>query len=227
MKLTSRDIKLIRDMALAQVLSRDQILKLKYFSSVTRLNSRLRELIAEGLVKRHETPYFTQSLYFAAPKAAEIVGENIAKLLRSRLGSPRLIRHSLAVTEARLNLVKRGASVFRFEQQLWCKFAVAGKVFEVRPDGLAIHKDNIAVLELDLGHTGLPKLAVKLRAYEAFIASGECKRRWQCDSFTLLMLTPGPERKRHLAQLQPPSASFCLRVETLSDFGITVPGLWS
>ena len=153
MQLTSRDLQILRDLALSHVLSRDQLLDLGYFTTVTRVNTRLRELIGAGLVKRLSTPFFTQSLFVASSAAVEVVGERVAPLLAGRSGSPRFLQHSLSVTSARIVLLKRGASAWRFEQQLRTSFSVGGKLMEVRPDGVAVFPEKgLLAVEVDLGH---------------------------------------------------------------------------
>ena len=115
MILTERDIRLIKDIALSHVLARDQILKLGYFSSQSRLNRRLRDLVTAGYARVLATPFSGQHLYQGGRNAHEIVGERIAALLRSRSPSPRFLQHALAVTEIRIVLLASGFSGWRFE----------------------------------------------------------------------------------------------------------------
>ena len=185
MRLTSRDIQVVRDIALSHTMSRDQIIAFRYFTSVTRTNTRLRELGAEGFVYRIKTPFFGQSLYMAGPNAHVIVGERIIPLLAHRTGSPRFIQHALSVNNARIALIKRGASDWRFEQQLWRKFEYQGRTYEVRPDGLSHTPKGLIIVEVDLGHVAPAKFKEKLVAYNAFLESGACEQMWQCQEFTV------------------------------------------
>lgn len=228
MQLTSRDVQVLRDMSLSHVLSRDQMLELGYFSTVTRVNTRLRDLMKVGLVRRLETPFFAQSLYIASVSASEVVGVKIGPLLASRIGSPRFLQHALSVTNTRIGLLKRGATAWRFEQQLRTEFVVGGKTLEVRPDGLAIipNKGLLAV-EVDLGHVNPAKFAEKLRSYDAFNASGDCERVWGEPSFRLLTLTTGTLRAKHLARCLPSGASLTLDVLTFDQFGVRAASNWS
>lgn len=107
-RITDRDKKLVSDLALSHLLSRDQILELGYFSSICRLNTRLRELSAIKLVRRLETPFFNQSLYMAGHFAHEVVGVQVSKLLESRSNFPRFVRHALSVSSTRIALCRKG-----------------------------------------------------------------------------------------------------------------------
>lgn len=228
MQLTNRDLQVLKDMALSHVLSRDQILELGYFSTVTRVNARLRELMGIGLVKRLETPFFAQSLYMASATATDVIGERIAPLLASRSGSPRFLQHALSVTNARICLLRKGASTWRFEQQLRATFGVGGKPIEVRPDGLAvIPEKGLLAVEVDLGHVNPAKFAEKLRAYEAFIATNECEHAWGEPTFRLLTLTTGSLRAKHLARCLPAGSSLTLDVLTFDQFGVQAASNWS
>ncbi len=227
MRVTQRDIKLVRDLALSHVLSRDQLLRLGYFSSVTRANSRLRGLRQIGLVKRIETPFFGQSLFAVGPSAAEIVGARIASILDARAGSPRHLQHSLSVTNVRLELVARGAMGWRFEQQLRANFEWAGQRFEIRPDGLASMPDLLIAVEVDLGHVAPQKFKEKLHGFDAFVASGEALRQWKRDSFHLLTVTTGKRRLKSLQRLTPASPRFEPSFVTFDQLGIPMVGSWS
>ena len=228
MQLTERDIHVLKDLALSHVLSRDQLLQLGYFSTVTRLNTRIRGLIEAGLVKRLETPFFTQSLYMASPSASEVVGLRIGPLLAARSGSPRFLQHALSVTNTRITLAQKGASAWRFEQQLKTLFVSGGKTHEVRPDGLAMFPGKgLLAVEVDLGHVNPAKFAERVRAYEAFIATGECTRAWGEPSFRLLTLTTGTLRAKHLARFVTEGSPLVNDVLTFDQFGVKAASNWS
>jgi len=220
MILTERDIHIIRDIGLSHVMSRDQIMEL-YFGSVTRTNTRLRELSAIGMVRKLETPFFLQSLYMAGRTASEVVGEKIGPLLERRTSSPRFIQHALSVTNVRLALLKRGAVGWRFEQQLWSTLSSG---HEVRPDGLVSLKGVPTFIEVDLGHVTPSKFAAKLRAYE-LLMSGEVARLYGFETFRLLTVTTGPKRAATLSRLR--SSSVEHAVETFEILGIARVGAWS
>jgi hypothetical protein len=224
-RVTERDIRLVRDLALSHVLSRDQILALGYFSSVTRANTRLRELAKIGLVRRLETPFFCQSLYAATKCAGEVVGPQVARLLKVRAPSPRFVQHALAVTEVRLVLRRLAEGEWRFEQQLWRSLEGSPKR-EIRPDGLYL-ASHASFVEVDLGHVSLSKFREKLLSYRALAHSGACRNLYRFDSFRVLVVTTGPLRSRHLRRQLPPDPGFELLMRTFSDLGAALISSWS
>jgi len=226
-RLTTRDQRLVRDLALSHVLSRDQIIKLGHFSSVTRTNARLLVLRRLDFVRRIETPFFAQSLYMAGPMAAQITGERIALLLKDRADSPRFLQHALTVTNVRLALLAKGADSWTFEQQLRRSFTHQGRAFEVRPDGLVLTTKGPLAIEVDLGHASLPKLAQKLAAFDLFLRSGECEVQWGFTQFNLLITTTGSLRCRHIERLIPKGLTQRCAVQTLADLGADLVGGWS
>lgn len=226
-RLTERDVRLLRDLVLSHVLSRDQAIALGYFGSVTRANARLRGLTGHGLARRIETPFFSQGLYAATPRAADVVGERLSALAASRTGSPRFLQHALCVTNVRAAMLARGAGEWRFEPQLRRAFRLGGRDWEVRPDGMAVEGGRLVAVEADLGHVAPAKFREKLRAYAAFVASGECARQWDQPSFTLLVVTTGKTRAARLARLLPDHLGFAYVCKPHDQLGVPFAGAWS
>lgn len=223
MRLTPRDLHLIRDIGLSHLLSRDQVIELGYFTSVTRANSRLRTLVAGNFITRLSTPFFGQFLYGAGPLAEEVAGERIAPLLVNRAGSPRFVQHALSVTNVRLALLRRGGSAWRFEQQLWRD--VRGQT--LKPDGLVLTKHLPAFVEVDLGHVAPKKFKDKLTAYKALARAETCNSLYGFEQFRLLVVTTGTRRSRHLSSLMPPKPGFDYLVQTFAELDIPQIGSWS
>jgi hypothetical protein len=227
-RLTDRDLQVLKDMALSHILSRDQIIALGYFSSVTRANTRLRELANLGLVRRIETPFFTQSLFAVTKRACELLGQRLGAIVAGRGDSPRFLQHALLTTEVRIKLLARGAISWRFEQQIRTAFTLNDRAFEVRPDGLALFKDRPATaVEVDLGHVSGNKFRDKLIAYDEFVHSGELKRAWSMPSFRVLVITTGKLRATHLSRYLPSNASFDFHCTTFDELGVQRIGAWS
>lgn len=227
MKLTNRDIKLVRDIALSHVVSRDQLMALGYFQTVTRVNTRLRALRTLGLVRRMESPFFGQSLYTAGSRAKSVVGERIAAILAGRLGSPRFVQHALSVTNVRIALSKQGADSWKFEQQARTPFSFAGAPFEVRPDGIAQFPSGLTLVEVDLGHVNFEKFSEKLETYRAFLSSGECQRVWHVPTFRLLTITTSQSRATRLANLIPSNCGYAFSCQTFESLSIPKVESWS
>lgn len=227
MRITQRDIRLVKDIGLSHLLSRDQVINLGFFGSVTRANTRLRELGALQLVKSLKTPYFGQNLYMPGPRAQKVVGDRISALIRARAGSPRFIQHALAVTDTRIALLKKPERVWKFEQQARAIFHVGSKPYEVRPDGIVSSREKMLVVEVDLGHVSRSEFALKLDAYNAFIASGACNLNWKVPTFQVLTVTTGSQRASTLKELVPDNCCFAFNCATFEDLEIRTPGGWS
>lgn len=226
MRLTARDVRLVRDTALSHVLSRDQAIRLGYFGSVTRANTRLRLLAREGYLRVLDTPFHSQRLYMAGRRAAEVAGERVAALLPGRRPSPQCLRHALFVTEVRIALAGRGYSAWRFEPQVRHAFSWGGKEVEARPDGLAVQGSRFLFVEADLGHVSHPRFLLKARSYAALLASGEFRSLFVASSFEVLVVTTGALRNRRLEALLPAGPPE-IRIAVAEELGIAVPGGWS
>jgi len=223
-RITERDVRLLRDIALSHVLSRDQIMALGYFTSVSRCNRRMASLVASGYVRVLTTPFHRQSLYVVGTNAGDIVGERIAAILSGRASTPRYLQHALATTEVRLALLRDGGD-WRFEQQLWAEFVWGGSRHQVRPDGLHRHETCVKFVEVDLGHVAPSKFARKLLGYQTYRASGAFEAAYEQDLFTVLTVTTTPARRRRLASLAP--RNLPTEVLTFDELGIATPGGWS
>ena len=227
MFVTDRDRHLVFEISMSHVLSRDQILSLGLFSSVTRVNTRLRILRELGLVRLLETPYFNGSLYVPGVNAIEVLSDRASALFRARQPSPRFLRHALATTNIRLALRDKGAVEWRFEPMISRTFKSKGKTLEVRPDGMAISPKGVLLTECDLGHVPIQKIASKLAVYHEFLSGGHAKRLWDINDFNLLTVTTGSLRASRLRELAPKPCSFGYLVQTFDELGAGIVGGWS
>ncbi|MBL8048945.1 MAG: replication-relaxation family protein [Chthonomonas sp.] len=227
MQLTERDRKLVFEIAMSHVLSRDQILSLGLFGSVTRVNTRLRTLRELGLVRRLETPYFNGSLFVPGVNAPQVLDANAANLIRTRQPSPRFLRHALCVTNIRLALAARGAYEWRFEPMLWRSFEHQGRTLEVRPDGMAISPKGALLVECDLGHTSPLKFEQKLAVYHEFLGGGHANQLWGINDFNLLTITTGNLRASTLRRCPPKVCAYGYLVQTFEQIGAGMVGGWS
>ncbi|MBS1714908.1 MAG: replication-relaxation family protein [Armatimonadetes bacterium] len=225
MRITERDVRLLRDVALSHVLSRDQLVKLGYFKSVSRCNRTMSRLSKSGLVRPLLTPFHGQRLYSATIEAAEIVGARIAQLLTNRPASPRFLLHALSVTEVRISVLAKGGEAWRFEAQLWHSFAFHGKTYEVRPDGMAVIEGHPTLIEVDLGHSSSTKFSRKLLAYRNYELCGAFERAYNASKLRVLTFTTSERRKRHFAALAQADERF--RCLTFCESGVAVPEVWS
>lgn len=222
-RLTKRDVLLVRDVALSHLLSRDQVIQMGYFTSITRANSRLRELVRAKFLTALTTPFHAQTLYCAGPLASEIAGERVAPLLANRVGSPRFVIHAMAVSNIRISLLAKGGRAWRFEQQLW---RTLGE-HQIRPDGMVLTSTIPMFVECDLGHASTANFKQKLNGYQALSQGTHCAELFGVPSFRLLVVTTGPRRARTLRSLLPSNARFDYLVQTFAELGIPEVGSWS
>lgn len=215
---------MFKDLIYSLAWYRDQAIHLRYFTSVTRANSRFRELCKEGFLRRLQTPFLQQSIYIATQRAAELMDGKIARLVSGRLGSPQFLRHCLSVTNTRIALIRRTAGEWRFEQELWRKLPSQG--IEVRPDGLVTASTPIFV-EVDLGHAAPSRFKEKLQGYAFLAHSGLCRELYGFEYFRLLTVTTGALRARHLRNLLPHDSGFEHIVQTFEECGVTPIPSWS
>ncbi len=224
---TVRDVKLIKDVALSHVLSRDQIITLGYFESISRANRRLAALVHARFLKVLDTPYHSQHLYIAGVRAHEVVGERIHALLVVRPPSPRYLQHALAVTNVRIALVKRGWTDWRFEQQIRDSVHIGDKIYEIRADGLIVGKYGPVFIEADMGHVSRRNFARKTDGYERYAKSGRHKEIFKMEDLKVLVVTTGSLRLIHLSEQCKRTTHVSFRFITFEDLGATMPGGWS
>lgn len=225
MRVTKRDIQVLRDLALSHILSRNQLMQLGYFGSITRANTRMRELAGIGLVRRLESPFFGQSLFIATKQSAEVVGERISGLIEGRTSSPRFVQHAMSITNVRIALSQKSKGTWRFEQQLWRTFTGQNR-FEVRPDGL-YHASSPIFIEVDMGHASATRFKEKLTSYQALARSGQCQALYGFPQFRVLTVTTGSLRSRHLLRLLPAEPGFEFLVRTFEEVGAVPINPWS
>lgn len=225
MRLTRRDVALVRDVSLSHLLARDQIIALGYFNSISRANGRLLLLIRHGFIRRLDTPFFAQSLYASASLAREVVGERISPLLASRASSPRFVAHALSCTNVRIALQRAGTGEWRFEQQLWRTLS-NHESHQLKPDGLFLAKVPVFV-EVDMGHVAPSKFRSKLLGYRALALSSQCQALYGFPGFRLLIVTSGSLRARHLRRLVPPDPGFECLIQTFEEVGAKHVTAWS
>ncbi|MCW5939856.1 MAG: replication-relaxation family protein [Fimbriimonadaceae bacterium] len=224
MRITKRDVTVLKDLALSHALTRDQFMKLGHFSSITRTNTCLRRLVSAKLVARLQTPFWGQSIYTVTKCATDLVGPRIASLIKGRSVSPRFLQHALTVTEARIVLCEQLGGPWRFEPQLWRK--LDRLQHEIRPDGLVLSTVPVFV-EIDLGHVAPTKFREKLLGYQALATSGDCEALYGFPTFRLLTLTTGTLRAHRLSRLTPLDAGYEHCVQTLASLGVTLTNDWS
>jgi hypothetical protein len=225
LRITERDCTLIKDVALSHVLSRDQVIGLGYFHSVSRANVRLHTLVKSGFLAILQTPFHAQHLYIAGKKASDVVGSRIATLLATRRHTPRFLQHSLAVTSVRIKFADRGE--WRFEQQVTDACAWRGRTITVRPDGLILEDSRATFLEIDMGHVNKQLFCAKLCSFEDYVQSGRFAEVYASRKPIVRVITVDHRRKVRLAQLSAPSALVTFEFSTFQQVGVQTVEGWS
>lgn len=225
MTLTDRDLRLIRDVCLSHVMSRDQILALGYFTSVSRANRRLSALASAHYLKILQLPFKLQRLYVSGTKSPNVVGPRIASVIRGREGTPRFLQHSLAVTEIRIANLDID-SEWRFEVQVRDQFRFGPRIVEVRPDGAILSDSSVQFVEADLGNVSTAKFAAKIGGYSRYLKSDRYWSSYGDRASSVLIVTTGSRRMQHLHAILP-NRETCFEIRTFEEIGAAAVGGWS
>ena len=226
MTLTDRDLRLIRDVCLSHVMSRDQILALGYFTSVSRANRRLSVLASAHYLKVLQIPFKLQRLFVAGAKSPGVVGARIASIIKGRAGTPRFLQHCLAVTEIRIATLDIEGGQWRFEAQVRDQFRFGPSIVEVRPDGAILTDSTVHFVEADLGNVSSAKFAAKLSGYSRYLESDRYWSSYGDRTPSVLIVTTGSRRMNHLHALLP-SGQSCFEFKFFEEIGAEAVGGWS
>jgi hypothetical protein len=212
---------------LSGVLSRDQILRLGYFTSISRVNRRLHDLCETHLLRSMLIPFHCQRLYVPGSRARAVVGDRIAAACGVRSNTPRFIQHALAVNDVRIALTARGTGEWRFEQQVRDQFQWANRTYQLRPDGASTTKRCIEFVEVDLGNVSLVKFSRKLRSYAHYLAGSRFGEVYGEREAVVLVVTTGKLRLSHLAKSVPTGRLPVIRFVTFVELGTSLTEGWS
>jgi hypothetical protein len=215
--LTERDQRLLVFLYRFRLLSRDQIMALAGFGSLTRVNTRLAALVCARVLSRKMLPVYpgkgsAQALYFLGPRSSafleadsELVGRIVRQIARWELGQ---VEHVLAANQALVDATSAFATMpearllaFRTEPELRQLFSDRNLV----PDGwIAFEYEGRrfnCFLEIDLHHEGLTEWRGKVLRYLEYAASGLHQECFGFRSFRVLVLAKSRARLKHLRQI--------------------------
>ena len=201
-----RDVAFLGVLALLGVVDREQFKIVAGFTSTTRANTRLLQLVRAGLLRR----FFLGSgggrkaLYALSAKGAQLAGVAYRGPRRRQeevLVADFYIQHQLAINEVYCSLKHRSIPVSGVTFVKWLVFhELIAASLKLIPDGyvvLATPADKVnAFLEVDLGHEGLTVWREKARQYRELAVSGAFERRFQEKRFRVLVLV-NSERRLH------------------------------
>lgn len=223
--LTERDRRVLELTRRFRLLSRDQIMTLAPFGSVTRVNTRLAALVEAGLLARKSLPVFVgrgsaQSLYFATPKASGFVasaeadfGRTSRQIGRWELGQVEHVRlANQAVIEIMQSVGKSGGDLMSFRSEPELRQVFVDRPFV--PDGWIAWTWSGArfncFVEVDLHHEGLTAWRGKVTRYLEYADAGAHQERLGFRSFRVVVLARSERRLENLRTLAVPAGRLFL-----------------
>ena len=227
--LNDRDRRILSFIARFRLLSRDQLMMLAPFNSLTRANTRLAALVRLHLLTRKSLPVYpgngsAQSLYYLGRKAAQCIpvdGQAFAAQVRqiSRWES-RQIDHVLAANGVIVTFIKALKCEDNFNLQAFYSEPELRQVFLNRdfvPDGwlawVAAGRRFNCFLEVDLHHEGLNKWRKKADAYLRYVDSDMHEQCFGFRAFRVLVLAKSTARLQNLRR----TVSHCQKMFLFAD----------
>lgn len=222
MRIERRDRQIIGDVFLSRVLRRDDLIRLGYFTSIPRCNSRLLALKQEGLLKARSLVSgvaLRAPIYQCSARGVRIAADELgipaaeAIEIHRAGASDTVLRHALRCSEIRIRLVQdlREPGPVQFldwSHELLChhEFVTAsGRSVTVKPDGLVVvaahGKEKHIFVEADLGNAALPKFQQSVARYQQYLSSGAFCEAYGPSTFTVLVVTTDERRLAHMRQL--------------------------
>jgi hypothetical protein len=215
MVLQERDRHLLREMATAGVIDREQAKLLGGFHSTTRVNTRLLTLTQAGLLRRFRLGTLAgaaKSLYSLSEKGAQLVGVPYRGLRRRNdetLVADFFVEHQLAINEVYCALKYRPIPVPGVIFDRWIAFhEPLTPRLRLIPDGyteLRVPAETVAMfLEIDLGHESLRVWTEKVRNYLQLAMSGEHERLFGQSRFRVLVIAHSERRMQSIRRTVAP-----------------------
>ena len=253
MRVEERDEQILCDLFLHRLMSRGQIEKL-HFSSTVRCNARLRLLFDHKFVLRHfppAAPFGAQAIYSVGKAALPIVSRRLEMDLPEvtryfrRTQTPTFIEHTLAVVDIWMAFRQavegqNGTSIEQWLAEMQCRHP-----WKIRaPDGRwqeEVFKPDSFVrletpegyhdffIEADLGHTSSRQFTGKLLTHQRYLESGLFEQTYACPTFRTLVITTGQRRLKNLREITESNGSelfWFTTFDALFDAGALEP-IWA
>jgi hypothetical protein len=215
--LTERDRRLVHYVSRFRLLSRDQLMALAPFGSLTRANTRLANLVRARLLSRKLVPVYpgngsAQALYFLGRASGTVLNigpETLNRQLRqASRWDLRQVEHVLAANQVIVDFVTglpRAANAepvsFQTEPELrevlgdrtfvsdgWFAWTAAGRRFN-------------CFVEVDLHHEGLREWRAKVLRYMEYAESGVHQERFGFRAFRVCVMAKSTARLNNLRQI--------------------------
>lgn len=235
--LTDRDRQLLVDLFLQRAMTRRQLQDLRYFSSTSVANDRLRKLFDAGYLRRSflsTGAYATEAVYYVGKSAVPEIVLNLGLDLRevTRLTSPGSsthLAHAIAATDARITFL-RGAPAgigakWLTEPECRHEFTLESsansRIHVLKPDGALVVNGREAgffFVEIDRGHVSRDQFEHACVTYRKYLDGGLAEQTHGRYKFQVICITTGGSlRIRHLGNAAN-RAGIALRLATRADF---------
>lgn len=212
---TERDRAVVADVTRFGVMSRDQLIRLKFFSSKTRANERLKRLVDEGYLAARR-----QAIPVGGPRFVYLPGRLSVdtREVRRRLAevSDLFLAHQLGLVDIRLAF-EHHTTLSRWlpEKDL------AGLSFGLVPDAYLEYEVGTltycAFIEYDRGTETLGRIERKVRAYLDLAHTGRFERILKRRFFRVLVVTDSAGRLATLSQTTARITDRIMRFTTLPE----------
>ena len=225
MRLEERDEQILCDLFLHRLMSRSQIEKL-YFTSTVRCNARLRLLFDHKFVLRHfapAAPFGAQAIYSVGKAALPIVSRRLEKDMTEvtryfrRTQTPTFIEHTLSVVDIWMKFQQATEASEGVNLDLWLAEMQCRHDWTIRASGDKWHKEAFKpdgfvrleveddyhnfFIESDLGHTSARQFTGKLLTHQLYLESGLFEQTFGCPTFRTLVITTGHRRLNNLREI--------------------------
>lgn len=212
---TERDRAIVREIARFGVMSRDQLMRLKFFRSKTRANERLKRLVGEGYLAARRQP-----LSVGGPRFVYLPGRLLddGRDIRRRFAdvSDLFLAHQLGLVDIRLAF-EQHATLARWLAEKDLASLSLGLV----PDAYLEYEVQAltfcAFVEYDRGTEALGRVERKVRAYLALAHTGQFERAFTRKFFRVLMVADTAGRLATLSQTTTRLTERVFRFTTLND----------
>ena len=212
---TDRDRAIVREVTRFGVMSRDQLMRLKFFASKTRANDRLKRLVDEGYIAARRQP-----IPVGGPRFVYLPGRLLAdgRDVHKRFAdvSDLFLTHQLGLVDIRVAFEQHSAlSRWLPDKDL------AGLSLGLVPDAYLEYEVGTltycAFVEYDRGTETLGRLERKVRAYLDLAHSGRFERTFRRRFFRVLVVTDAAGRLATLAQTTARITDRIVRLTTLRE----------
>jgi predicted transcriptional regulator len=195
--LTERDRALLMEISRFGVMSRDQLIRLRIFSSKTRANERLKRLTAAGYLTTRP-----QALPAGGPRLVYFPGPALetSRIVRRRFSesSELLLAHQLGLVDVRVAFQLHTAIERWLTERELSELAI-GLIPDAYVEYAVSGLTYCAFVEYDRGTEPLGRIEQKVRAYLDLAFSGRFQRTFQRKFFRTLFITDSSKRLSSLS----------------------------